>query len=77
MAYVVQQNGQGSPFVFFIGDGYPLVAKVIQGNAYKVHGTQGMVKTGVVCPGVNQLRQTHLFNPPEPLETGMVDDVKD
>lgn len=38
-----------------------------------MHGTQSMMKTCVLGAGVDQMRQSGLFDPPEALKEGMFD----
>jgi hypothetical protein len=41
-----------------------------------MHTTKGMVKPGVVCPGVDQIGKSHLGNPSQALEVWGGDQVK-
>jgi hypothetical protein len=47
------------------------------GLTHEMHGTQGMLKTCVQRSRIDIMRQSDLFDPSEPLEIPVFDQVKD
>jgi len=41
-----------------------------------VHGSQGMVKSRMVCPGINQVAESHLRYPAQALKVRMGNQVE-
>ena len=41
-----------------------------------MHGTQGMMKTGMQSAGINQVRHAQLFDVTQPLEIRMLDKIE-
>lgn len=53
----------------------PFIAKGFNSRAHEVHGTQGMMKAGMQCAGINQVRHAQLFNVTKPLKTGVFNQI--
>ena len=73
----MQQNGDQRGIELFGSNGYPFGTEVFKGDSHQVHGPDGMVKASMMCPGIYQLGKPQLLDTPEPLEIGMVQDIKD
>ena len=41
-----------------------------------MHGSDGMLKTGVQCTGIDEMCETKLFDPPQPLKVRVLDKVE-
>lgn len=55
----------------------PLVTQYLDGLQHKVHGTQGMMKTGVQGPGIDQMGQPQLLDPPQTLKITVLKDIEE
>ena len=70
---VVQQNGNVQCIFFFRGNGNTFETKHVDGFLHDVHTTQGVMKTGMIGTGINQIRQSHLGNASQSLKIRMLD----
>ena len=71
MANIVQQDGYSYCFFFGLGNYLAFVAQGFNGQAHQVHSTKGMVKTGMQCSGINEVRHAQLLNIAQALKIGM------
>ena len=76
MANVVQQDGDLNGQSFLIADLGSFGAQHVDGLGHQVKGTQGVVKTRVQCPRVNIVRQTDLFDAPQALKIGVLNEIE-
>lgn len=75
VADIVQQNGNSCCFRFSIGDFIALTAQDVHRFPQQVHGADGVLEPGVICPRVNQVAQPQLLNAAQPLKPRMFDDI--
>jgi hypothetical protein len=73
---VVKQYRDLCCFIFFAAYLNSFLAKIVQHLSHQMHGSQGVLKPGVLCPRVHKLSQAQLFNVSEPLKVRMRDNVK-
>ena len=71
MPDIMEEDGNGNGFGFLGAHFNFLGPQRFQGLAHQVHGAQGMVKTGVVSAGIDQMRHTQLPDPAKSLEVRM------
>ena len=59
---IVQQYGCQSGFLFLCGDVNTFFCQCLQGVLHQMHGTYGMLETGVGGTRIHQVRQSQLVN---------------
>lgn len=77
MADVMQQDGSQSAGFIILGNNVTLGAQGLHSLAHQVHCTDGMGKPGVQGARVDQVAETELPDPPQPLKPGMLDQTED
>jgi hypothetical protein len=76
MADVVEQNGDLRSVFLIPGNFVTFGAEHLDGLVHQVHGADGVMKARMQRPGINQVRQSQLFYPPEPLEIPVLDQIE-
>ena len=71
-----KQNGRSDGFCFFIGNFSAFLPDIFDGQSHQMHGTQGMLKTGMGGTRINKAGKTQLFDPPQSLHIGMFKQIK-
>jgi hypothetical protein len=49
----------------------------VNGLAHQVHGANCVLEPGVLCPGVDIMCKSQLFDPAEALKVAVLDQIKD
>jgi hypothetical protein len=73
--HIMQEYGYGNGPGFLRIDGVTFGADDLNGLAHQVHGSYGMLESGVVGTRINKVSEPQLPDPPQPLEKGMLDEV--
>jgi hypothetical protein len=73
---IMQQDSYDHGPGFLLGDVVPFGADDLNGQAHQVHGPYGMLKTGMVGPGIHKESEAQLPDPAQSLKEGVFDQVK-
>ncbi len=68
MANIMKQNGNGNGLSFLVGDFMAFGPDYLNGLSHKVHGTYGMLKSGVVGAWINKMGHTQLSDSAQTLK---------
>ena len=77
MADIMQKNCQLRRFIFMIRNIDSLKAQTVQRLTHEMHGAQGVLKTCMQRPGIDQIGQSELLDIAETLKKRVRDYFKD
>ena len=76
MTNIVKQYGNVSSFLLLHGNFSSFASESTYCHFHQVQSSQSVLKTGMICPGVNKVGKTKLLNISQSLVPGMFYQVK-
>ena len=76
MPDVVQEDGSLHRFCLTVEDKVSLLLQREDGLAHQVEGSERVLQTGVLCPGIDDVGTAQLLDAAETVEGGMAHDVE-